>query len=775
MKKIISALLCMLLLCTAASAYYPDIYDPELDMMAETLSVAGIIDGVGDGTYNPGGYLTREQFAKVAVCILGEQEKAAASPAATAFTDVAADSWARGYIAYVAEKGVIAGFPDGSFGGGQVLTYAQAAMVLLRCLGYTDGEIGYHWPSDCVDKAAAIGLDKGLNLGADDPVTRGDAVRLIYNALFTRQNGSEDRLLSKTGLTYYENSVFYGVNKSDASLFETSDGSFKAAEGAVGLVGAEGSMGELFVNKDKEIVLFCGGEGPSREIIVASCLKNDARSVLEVSYQGGTVSIPFAGTVYLDGEKTTALEAAADITTGSTLRLYFDGEGRYLSSVLVSYQMEGPKTVTSDWNQIYTLFDISGQPTVIRKGVAAEISEISRFDVVYYSAANNTVYAYSDKVSGVYEKAAPLKSTVTNVTVSGKSYELGSAEAMNKLGENPGAFAIGDYITLLLDRDGKVADAIDASASGINDLGVLINTFVRINENGSQEYVAKIFLADGSIMEYTAADDYHRLNGSLVRFRFAGGKAVLSRITPVSEAGKINKENRTFGGHWLTSDCSILVLLSNPQVSGSSAVYSESSSTASDGTDGEGTGGDVLVRKIRLSDIEGSELRKDQVIHVEYVGEMQDVGLLFLKNVSNADYEYGLITRTGYKETSGGSRTTSGEYDVLIHGLTATIYAGRRSFTSQVIGINTIDSSDIVDAVILGTGKKVEAVSLERVKIDGTVYKADPNMDIYLLTDINEYSRISTDEAMNLGSGQITVYGDRSFNSGGIVKVIVIE
>ncbi len=496
MKKLISALLCMALLSTAAAAYYPDITDPQLNAMAETLSVAGIIDGVGDGTFDPEGYLTREQFAKIAVCILGEKDKASSGPAATAFTDVSPDSWARGYIAYVAEKGVIAGFPDGSFGGAQILTYSQAAMVLLRCLGYSDSEIGYHWPSDCVEKASALGLDQGLALSASDPITRADAARLVYNALFTELNGSTDKLIGKSGMTYYEDGVLYGVNKGDSTLVETSEGSFRLADNAVGVNGAEGMKGDIFLNKDKEIVLFRSTDEPSMDIVVTACLPNDAASSLEISYQGGVVSIPYSGVIYQDGEKTTAQAAVGDITIGSALRVYYDKEGRYTGGVLTSYQMEGPKTVTTDYSQLYTLFDITGEPKVIRRGVTADISDISRFDVVYYSAANNTVYAYSDKVSGVYEKAAPLKSTVTTVTVSGKDYTLSSAAAMNKLNESPGAFAIGDYITLLLDREGKVADAVDASAGNVSDLGVLLATSARINSSGSQENCFKTFFID---------------------------------------------------------------------------------------------------------------------------------------------------------------------------------------------------------------------------------------------------------------------------------------
>ena len=751
MKKLVSLLLCVALLCSTGAAYYSDIQDPELNKIAETLNVTGIIDGLGDGTFNPGGYLTREQFAKITVCILGDRDRAAASMAATAFTDVMPDSWARGYISYVAEKGIISGFPDGSFGGAQVMTYAQAATVLLRCMGYTDAEIGFHWPSDYVDKAAALGLNQGLSLSANDPITRADAAVLIYNALFTELNGGGADLISKTGITVYKDAVLYGANPGDSSVTETSEGSFKVARGAIGIADGAGKRGDLFVNKDKELILFRDNGRKSREIVVTACLRNVAKNTVDVSYDGGTLSIPYSGTVYYDGARTTAINAADNITIGSTMNIYYDDDGRYSAAVLSSYVMEGPYTVTGDYTQVYSLFDIGREPTVIRRGVAAGIESISRFDVVYYSAANNTVYAYTDKVSGIYERAYPLKSSVTRVTVSGKEYELASPTAMSKLNESKGAFAIGDYITLLLDRDGKVADAIDASASNINDLGVLLNTYSRINDNGTQEQIVKLFLADGTTMEYVSSEKYKDLKGELVRISFRNGYVSLSRVKAVSRGGKIDKENRTFDGLWLTSDCSVLVLADNPD------------------------SGDAVVRKIRFSDIDGSQLLPSQVIHAEIIGSMNDVVLLYLKNVTKTDYDYGLITKIEYSSRSDGYKTTSGEYHLLINGEEVTIYTGRRVFTSEVVGVNTLSSEIFVDAVNVGSGKRIEAAEIDRIKVDGTVYKTAPDFDIYKKNGIGKYTLISTEDAMAFKSERVTLYADTRLTDGGLVRVAVIE
>ncbi|MGN1098100.1 MAG: hypothetical protein ACI4SS_04300, partial [Clostridia bacterium] len=302
------------------------------------------------------------------------------------------------------------------------------------------------------------------------------------------------------------------------------------------------------------------------------------------------------------------------------------------------------------------------------------------------------------------------------------------------------------------DRNGNIADVVDTSASDVGDMGVLLSSYSRVNDSGTQEYAVKLFLPDGSDMEYAADRDYDKLKGALVRMTFENGVVSLKRVDTVVKTGKINKELLSFGDYWLASNCSVLVLVSNPD-------------------DGE-----AVVRKIRFSDIEGTELRTGQVIHVEISGEMNDVALLYLKDVSKADYEYGIITKTEYiSKGDDGTKTTSGVYELLIHGEEKTISAGRRIFSTSVIGINTVTNEDFTDAVVMGTGKKITAVSGDRVKIDNTVYKAAEDFDIYRQNGVNDYSLVSKDDALELKSGSVTVYGDKSVSDGGKVRLIIVK
>ena len=55
-----------------------------------------------------------------------------APPGATAFIDVAPNYWAKSYIEALASKGVIAGFPDGTFKPNEPVTRAQFAAIINK-------------------------------------------------------------------------------------------------------------------------------------------------------------------------------------------------------------------------------------------------------------------------------------------------------------------------------------------------------------------------------------------------------------------------------------------------------------------------------------------------------------------------------------------------------------------------------------------------------------------------------------------------------------------
>lgn len=83
-----------------------------------------------DGTFQPSGDLTRAEMA----AIILKYMQLSGGGSVHAFTDVAADHWSAQIIAAVVEKGVMAGYPDGTFQPDKPLTRAEAVTILNRVL-----------------------------------------------------------------------------------------------------------------------------------------------------------------------------------------------------------------------------------------------------------------------------------------------------------------------------------------------------------------------------------------------------------------------------------------------------------------------------------------------------------------------------------------------------------------------------------------------------------------------------------------------------------------
>ena len=95
----------------------------------------------------------------------------------------------------------------------------------------------------------------------------------------------------------------------------------------------------------------------------------------------------------------------------------------------------------------------------MRGGVACTISDIKTYDILYYIPELNMAFAYTTKVTGVYDKANPNKDNPTEIVVSGVTYKVEGSNAFNKLSSS-GNLALGETITLLLGKTNEVADVV---------------------------------------------------------------------------------------------------------------------------------------------------------------------------------------------------------------------------------------------------------------------------------------------------------------------------
>lgn len=769
-RKLIALVTALAVLMSAsgifASTFVDVAEDSKLSDVVSVLGQLGVVSGKGDGVFDPDGYLTRAEFAKIAAVITGDAENAASSTAAEVFTDVSKYHWASNYIALVSSKGLIAGYPNGTFGAEEQISYAQVLTILVRALGYTADEVGYHWPSDYITKAGAIKLTADTAISdIYAPATRAVAAQLIYNALFTDLNGTNVALISKLDITHKEDVIVYADRTLDSSLtadaVRTSDGVFKVTDTTMGVEENIGRRGDLYLDKDNKIVLFRPSEQKIDSYIVTGYLFNadSTRAEVTVSEDGTrqTLYYPASSTVYFEGTASNMKALATEFTEGSTLTVLSDASGNYDYALLSSYSMEGPVTVMSNDPVLSGLFDLTDASTlrIVRDGQTAQASDLTAYDVAYYAANTNTIYAYSDRLTGTYDKAMPQKATVTSVTVSGTEYTLATQTAINKMNASEGAFAIGDRVTLLFGRNGEVVDVVDLTAASTQNLGVVLKTFTEVatdgDNRGRSEDYAKMYLSDGTTVNYKTDRDYELLKGELVRISISDGTAKLTKIGYNVQSGELDKETPSFNDHWFANGYSILELVDNPE------------------------NGEAVVKRIYLSDINASSLTKSQVIHVETTGSMNDISLLYLNNVSQSKYTFGVVIREGTTQTGSGS-TTNGVYTVLMNGEERTFsFGNRRVINSSVLGVNLSDTSDVVEAVRMASGSKFTAYSGDRMRLDNTVYRMADDVQIYAGRNASEYRAVSLDDAVAMQNvTSVMLYGEKTVQQGGLVKMIVM-
>ena len=147
----------------------------------------GIVNGMGDGLFEPSAPVTREQFAKMIVGVMGYQVD---QNATTEFSDANGD-WYTPYIAAAVEHGIITGRDDGTFGVGQNITREDIAVIIFRTQGSPAAEMHEFPDSDQISDYAegavsymySTGIARGDDNGYFNPknsATRAEASKMLF-------------------------------------------------------------------------------------------------------------------------------------------------------------------------------------------------------------------------------------------------------------------------------------------------------------------------------------------------------------------------------------------------------------------------------------------------------------------------------------------------------------------------------------------------------------------------------------------------------------------
>jgi DNA-binding beta-propeller fold protein YncE len=139
---------------------------------------AGIVGGYGDGLYHPEGAVTRGQMSVFISRSMAGGADNVPDGACTEppFTDVDCDHWARKYIAYCVDAGVVGGYLDGSYGPTGLVDRGQMSVFISRAVAGGDGNVPDgpasatfddvptdHWAYKYVEYCADNGIVGGYN------------------------------------------------------------------------------------------------------------------------------------------------------------------------------------------------------------------------------------------------------------------------------------------------------------------------------------------------------------------------------------------------------------------------------------------------------------------------------------------------------------------------------------------------------------------------------------------------------------------------------------
>ena len=205
LKKVLALVLAVVMIMsvvTVASAKtYTDVkatddYATAIDI----LSNLKILDGFKDGdnySFKSGDKFTRAQAAKIVAIVhnaatngkIKDQTAISAlySNAQNPFVDCNS-SWALPFINYCRITGLADGMTTTTYEPNRYVTGVQFLKLMLTTLNFNTAKEGYTgtgWDVNVLNRANEIGLTAGLKDGwkAIDPITRGEAAQVLYNAL----------------------------------------------------------------------------------------------------------------------------------------------------------------------------------------------------------------------------------------------------------------------------------------------------------------------------------------------------------------------------------------------------------------------------------------------------------------------------------------------------------------------------------------------------------------------------------------------------------------
>ena len=425
----------------------------------------------------------------------------------------------------------------------------------------------------------------------------------------------------------------------------------------------------------------------------------------------------------------------------SVLGYGLTADGEVDALALLNGTMDGPVVVGEAGWKDKIPFDIS-TAAVTRNGTATTAAALMDNDVVYWSKNLKALWVYTNKITGPIQAITPA-SAPTSVTVSGKSYTIETSSAAYALSDL-GTFEVGDSVTLLLGRDGKVAAAVaPGESSGGSVCGLVVsNVPQQYTDKNGNDYTAAsvtILATDGNTYTYST-DRTSVRTGTLVQAVASGDGVEIKNLSSASLSGKVNADGTKLGGRSFAADVEILDTYGDHGV----RVYPE-----------------------RLA---GMEITESMVRYYLLDGS-GNITRLILKDATGDMHTYGVITSVS-EINSAASMTTAGTYVYDTAGTTQTI-SGSTVYNVKTGPFMMKTDDGQIDRLVNLTEVKLTAAEGNTAYAGNRQYTIWDDVLVYEVRDGKYF--LTSLALVSGGDYTLTGYYDKDQADGGRIRVILAK
>jgi hypothetical protein len=244
---------------------FSDIEDEPCEGAVNVLNALGVVNGYPDGTFRPGENVTRAHMAQMITKALSVE--AYANATTSIFSDMDSTTWAIPQVEYCAQLGIVKGYGDGRFGPNDLVTYEQAATMIVRAVGYTDDcneMISGVWPANYVQKALELGVFSDTDNGGNKTATRGDVALMLYNGMDkpqvyidnegkTENRSGDEAFVGSGGNIFYGTSMLAQLNKDGSYDYDIVN--FTDIDNAIYNIGDYfGAVAKIYRDKNDDVL-----------------------------------------------------------------------------------------------------------------------------------------------------------------------------------------------------------------------------------------------------------------------------------------------------------------------------------------------------------------------------------------------------------------------------------------------------------------------------------------------------------------------------------------